>query len=472
MASAVILAAVAIAWRGFVAMHDIRDASLAQQAAAVSQALPSSNLRTKAFELPAELISRFRLSDGDNLFMVEDSQGRLIATSDAAQSKFFLPLLPIPPRPGLFEVSRIPGHADGMIGYVEENGSSWVIVLQGKDQGDTLADGLLARFMAAALYLLLPIGVLAIAVTLATLRRGLRPLSQAADAAAAIRPGDHGVILPNEGLPREVTPLVDAVNEALARLEHTIASQRTFMAQAAHGLRTPLAVLTARLDSIADTAETPALRRDVDRMTRLVAQLLQMARLESLPLDTDSWINLRSIAAEAITDLAPLALRQGLALTLTSPDNCQVQGNRAALVLAVTNLIENAIGYAPAGSLIEIEVAYDVEVTSIAVLDRGPGIPIGHHDRILQRFERGPNARDGGAGLGLAIVGEIMAAHNGKLELTNRAGGGTCFCLRLQYERQKEIDQKMRHTEAKASAAQNHQSSTARIVDHIALITK
>jgi signal transduction histidine kinase len=431
MTTAVILAAVAIAWRGWVALHDLRDAGLAQQAAMVSQAIPQTSQRVDSFSPPPDLTAKFRLSDGDNLYLVEDSEGKLLATSDVFQAATLLPLLPSPLHPGVFTLGRLAGHSDGMIGFIKRSGSRWVVVLQGRDQGDALADGLLARFMAAALYLLLPIGVLAIVVTLATLRRGLRPLAEAAAAAAAVRPGDTGVLLPNNGLPREVTPLVDAVNEALTRLEQTIAAQRAFMAQAAHGLRTPLAVLTARLDSMADTAETPALRRDVDRMTRLVGQLLQMARLESLALETRGYVDLRHIAAEAVTDLAPLALREGIDLALTSPDRCPARGNHAALVLAVTNLIENAIGYAPTNSAIDVDVVYESRGSSIAVRDRGPGIPPDYHERVLRAFERGPGARAGGAGLGLAIVSEIAAAHDGDLELTNRVGGGTCFRLRF-----------------------------------------
>ena len=155
MASAVIIAATAIAWRGWVALHDLRDAGLAQQAAMVSRALPPSDIQG-SFKLPATLTARFRLSGGDNLFAVEDNQGRLVTASDLAKAQTFLPLSPNPPRPGLFELGRLPGHSHGMIGFMEQNGARWVLVLQGRDQADALADGVLARLMVAALYLLLP----------------------------------------------------------------------------------------------------------------------------------------------------------------------------------------------------------------------------------------------------------------------------------------------------------------------------
>jgi two-component system sensor histidine kinase TctE len=277
--------------------------------------------------------------------------------------------------------------------------------------------------------LLLPIGMVTVLVSLATLRRGLRPLTQASAAAATVGPTRPGVRLPTLGLPREVTPLVEAVNAALTRLEHTIETQRSFMAQAAHGLRTPLAVLTARLDSLGDAEAAEALRRDVDRMGRLVGQLLRMARLESLPLDVTHAVDLHAVAAEVIVDLAPLGLGQDVALALVGETTVRTRGNHAALVLAVTNLVENAIGYAPPGSVVEVAVA---RPGSITVLDRGPGVPSEHRSRILAPFERGPNAREGGAGLGLAIVSEIAAAHRGWLSVAARHGGGAAFALMIE----------------------------------------
>jgi signal transduction histidine kinase len=237
---------------------------------------------------------------------------------------------------------------------------------------------------------------------------------QASAAAATVGQTSPGIRLPTVGLPREVTPLVEAVNAALTRLEHTIETQRSFMAQAAHGLRTPLAVLTARLDSLGDAEAAEALRRDVDRMGRLVGQLLRMARLESLPLDVTHPVDLHAVAAEVIVNLAPLGLGQDVALALVGDATVRGRGNHAALVLAVTNLV------------VEVVVA---RPGSITVLDRGPGVPPDHRSRILEPFERGPNARDGGAGLGLAIVTEIAAAHGGSLRVAARPGGGAAFAL-------------------------------------------
>jgi two-component system sensor histidine kinase SenX3 len=132
------------------------------------------------------------------------------------------------------------------------------------------------------------------------------------------------------------------------------------------------------------------------------------------------------VAAEAIADLAPLGLGRGVDLALFGEAAVPVRGNHAALVLAVTNLIENAIAYAPRGSIVEVEVRPPNRIT---VLDRGPGVAPDQQPRILRPFERGPDAREGGAGLGLAIVAEIAAAHRGSLRVGTRPGGGASFTL-------------------------------------------
>jgi two-component system sensor histidine kinase TctE len=428
MFCAILLAAAAVAWRTIVTLNDLDDSALQQQVRLVARSIPPDKGTGVPVTVPETVTAPFRASDGDNLFMVFSQDRLLLATSDSAKAMQAATFLPRPFEEGFFRIPLIPGHPHGAVGYAMDAGGRWVVVLQGREQMDVLADSLMAHFLMGAIWLLLPIGGVTVLVSLATLRRGLRPLMQASAAAATVGPMRPGVRLPMTGLPREVTPLVEAVNAALTRLEQTIEMQRSFMAQAAHGLRTPLAVLTARLDSLGETPEAAALRRDADRMARLVAQLLRMARLESLPLDVTQAVDLHAVAAEAIADLAPLGLGHGVDLALVGDATVPVRGNQAALVLAVTNLVENAIGYAPPGSLVEVEV---VRPGSITVLDRGPGVPPDHRLRILEPFERGPDARDGGAGLGLAIVKQIALAHRGTLRVDLRAGGGAAFVLMI-----------------------------------------
>jgi two-component system sensor histidine kinase MprB len=124
-----------------------------------------------------------------------------------------------------------------------------------------------------------------------------------------------------------------------------------------------------------------------------------------------------------------LGLQRHVELALhEAPGVDAVRGNHAALVLAVTNLIENALCYAPAGTAVEVAIAAPAR---ISVLDRGPGVAEAHRMRIFGRFERGPAAAEGGAGLGLAIVAGIAAAHGGAVSVSAREGGGAAFILRL-----------------------------------------
>jgi signal transduction histidine kinase len=428
MAGAILLAAAAVAWRTIATLSELDDSALQQQVGVVARSLPPDAGDHGPFTLPDSLVAPFRSSDGDNLFLVFGPGRALLATSDPAQAAQAEVFMPHPFRRGYFRIPLLAGHPHGMVGFALPEKRLWVVVLQGREQSSVLADSLLASFLGDTLWLLLPIGLGTVLVSVLTLRRGLRPLVRASAAASAVGAARPGVRLPAAGLPREVTPLVDAVNEALTRLEQTIATQRRFMAEAAHGLRTPLAVLTARLDALGDAPQAEALRHDADRMARLVGQLLRMARLDSLPLDVAEDVSLHEVAVEAIADLAPLGLRRGVDLALLGAAGGTVLGNRAALVLAVTNLIENAIAYAPAGSAVEVALAAPGAIT---VRDSGPGIAPEHRERILRPFERGPAAAHGGAGLGLAIVSRIAAAHGGSVRIETPAGGGCAFVFQV-----------------------------------------
>ncbi len=289
-------------------------------------------------------------------------------------------------------------------------------------------------FSPVFVWLLLGSGAVVVASGVATLRLALRPLNRLSAAAALVGPEHPGVRLPEAGLPGELEPLVGAINTGLARLERAIEAQRRFGGDAAHALRTPLAVLTARIDLMADDAAKTALLADVDRMGRLVDQMLRLARLEGMPLERPGPVDLRAVAVEAVSALAPLSVARGIELSLESEGQAVVaRGNRDALLLAAQNLIENALAHGPRGSRVEVRTAGPA---TLLVLDRGPGVAEAERATIFTRFRRGSaRAQDGagvsGAGLGLAIVAEIAAAHGGKARADGRPGGGAVFSLEL-----------------------------------------
>ncbi len=429
MLAAILLAAAAMAWRAIETVHEIDDSALQDQARLIAARLPTSVDGSGRVNLPEGLVAPFTASDGDNIFMVF-ADNRLVATSDAEAATQLLPLLSHPLRPEFLRLPGMPGHKHGMVGLTADTGPWQVVVLQGREQTAVLISSLAGNFLVASLWLLVPIGAATTLVGVLTLRRGLRPLREVSAAAALVGPAQPAARLPLATLPVEVAPLVYAVNQALTRMEQALIVQRRFMADAAHSLRTPLAVLTARLDMLDEHSTPGELRHDVDRMARLVGQLLRMARLEGAPLDVTQCVDLHAVAVEAITDLVPLALQGGVDIALLEgPLDIFVRGNHTALVLAVTNLIENALSYAPARSAVEVAVT---RPASIAVTDRGPGVALAHRRRIFERFERGPAPHEGGAGLGLAIVAEIANAHGGTVQVTEGAGGGAAFVLLLE----------------------------------------
>ena len=260
-----------------------------------------------------------------------------------------------------------------------------------------------------------------------TVRRSLATLHALGRRIAAIGPGERGTGLTLEGVPREVVPLVQAVDSALGRLQAAIQLQRRFTANAAHELRTPLAVLRTRLEGLPASDERSALMRDTDRMARLVAQLLAMARLEAGQVGPEETIELGALCVEVIADLAPLAIADGKEIVLEdSPTPIHRRGNRAALGDAVRNLIENALRFTSPGGAVTVLVE---PAGAVVVRDQGPGVPVEDRERVFEPFWRG--SVGGGAGLGLAIVADTAAAHGGSITVSDAPDGGAAFRLNL-----------------------------------------
>ncbi|TAD90192.1 MAG: sensor histidine kinase [Alphaproteobacteria bacterium] len=278
-----------------------------------------------------------------------------------------------------------------------------------------------------AAVLLVPAVVLFSVLAVVAINRALDPLDMLSRHAAHIGPMRADFRLPLEAVPLELHPLVQALNDALARLDDGFAMQRRFTADAAHQLRTPLAVIAARLDSLGPFEGQAALKADVRRIGRIVSQLLSVARLEGQVFDLSATLEINDLAAEVVSQLAPLAHAHGRRLALSAyPAPVWVRGDRAALIEALSNLIDNAIGFTTPDSSVEVEV----RAGAILVLDRGPGVPDREKAAVFARF-RGSrlDSRHGGAGLGLSIALEIMKRHGGTVRLNDRVGGGAIFSL-------------------------------------------
>jgi len=267
---------------------------------------------------------------------------------------------------------------------------------------------------------ILPMAVLLIAASAVLIRRELAPVSRAAAWARTLRPG--ALTPPPAGpVPAEVADLVDGAQRALDRLASALAAETRHAAEAAHALRTPVAVLTARLDALPPGETTDKLRADLVALSRTVQQVLAASRTDVLTATAQAALDLRQPAEAVTAALAPFAYGKGVELSLSMPDApVTVQANREGVELALSNLIENAVLHGGPG-----EVAITVGPgPTVSVRDHGPGLPQGAEAQVLEPFWRAPGAVTGGTGLGLAIVDRLQHAQGGTVALGRPEGGG------------------------------------------------
>jgi signal transduction histidine kinase len=226
-------------------------------------------------------------------------------------------------------------------------------------------------------------------------------------------------------LPTEVSPLVEELNRLLERLSAAFASQRAFVADAAHELRSPLTALSLQLQLLERARDEPdrelattRLRAATDRATHLVSQLLTLARNEPEgPPPEASATALGLVAGNAAADLQPLAQQRGIDIQLDAPAEVTVKADADALGILVRNLIDNALRYSPEGSTVTVRVFRKPGWAVLEVADQGPGIAAADRSRAFARFYRAPGATEGGTGLGLAIVKAIADRHGAQIEL-------------------------------------------------------
>jgi two-component system OmpR family sensor kinase len=236
------------------------------------------------------------------------------------------------------------------------------------------------------------------------------------------------------GLPDEVRPLVQELNLLFGRVRTAFAAQQHFVADAAHELRTPLAALKLQVQSL-ERSDGPDAKRlavsrltaGIERATRLVEQLLVLARQEASEAGgaPRQNVDLAGAAKRAVADLAGVASAKQIDLGLQRADSAEVEGQPDALMILLRNLIDNAIKYTPGGGTVDVSVVAESAGVRVTVEDSGPGIPPAERERVFDRFYRVPGSDAAGSGLGLAIIKSIAERHGATLALgeSKRLGG-------------------------------------------------
>ena len=258
----------------------------------------------------------------------------------------------------------------------------------------------------------------------------LKPLERLAGEVRA-RDARSLAALSSAELPDEVAPLVHALNALLERLRQSFEAQRAFVADAAHELRSPLTALKLQLELLQRAGDEPdraaargALGAGIERATRLVEQLLALARTEPDAPAKRERVDLAESARGVIADTVPFAESRGISFAFDAETPAVIDADPQALGLLLRNLIDNAARYSPAGSQVDVGVAAGAHGVLLHVDDAGPGIPADERDRVFDRFYRRAGSEASGSGLGLAIVRRIADAQGAAVTLQDSSRGG------------------------------------------------
>lgn len=410
------------------AVVDLHERALQEQAQEVSEYLHYIDGHW-VLRLPPRLQESYSEAYGRYAYAVVGRSGQVLFSS-LPSGNALLAKDPLQSTPYYFHQKRSNSDIYGASIPVPANGGLlWIQISQDLAHRDVLIDDVVAEFFPRVGWITAPILVLLLLIEIGIVRAGLRPVLMASQLAAKIGPATTDIRLPEAGLPGEMLPLVHAINAALDRLEQGFKAQREFTADAAHELRTPLAILRTNVDLIADQQVARALRQDIDMMSRLVDQLLNFAELETLVIHPDEVADLHAVCLEVASYMAGLATKQGKTLVVSEcPERVLIRGNADVLGQAVRNLVENALAHTPVSTTVEIDVTGE---PAISVKDEGPGVSEAERELIFRRFWRRDRRRAGSSGLGLSIVSRIAEAHGGNVSVTNRATGGAVFVIRF-----------------------------------------
>lgn len=408
---------------GFV--RDIEAKTLQTQASDLLNAVRKSADGQISVDLPKEWKHAYENPTKQFAFTILDLQGRPLLRSSNLEHP--LPALAWNATGDEMPIAYVGAGADRRVALQMRAKTGIVaVVSRGDISPDALADSLFQE-EAEQVLVLVPFVLLAVVVMWFISAWSLRPLDRASGEAARVSPSNADLRISTTRMPREIQPLIRAVNGALDRLAQAYAAERRLTADAAHELRTPVAVLNLRLQRARTSGKLDweIIERELGQVSRVIAQLLDLTRKEAHSRDElvaiHPMVNLSRVIREASASLVPLADAQQRTIAVELPVTAFVRGDEDHLRDLFRNLIENAITHGRGNISIRLEKQEHQQQWIIDVADEGEGVPTGYENLVFERFRK-LHPGSSGAGLGLAIVRQVALNHGGRAAFLSRRG--------------------------------------------------
>lgn len=417
-----------LAWRSLHEIDEIFDQMLVRTAASAFAVMPDTPARVGAVRLPDKKLVGSDATAQRPAIVLRDARGELLVESAE------LPVLLFDPGDAHFHSITHQGRRWRVFQRWDARHQYWIQVGAPLDERDEL----MRKLLAPALLALLALLVLVPPMVFAGLRSGLKPLRKLTRSLSA-GTGPMTASLTDERVPVELAPFTEAIDRLVDRLKLSLEHERRFTADAAHELRHPLAALRLELDlaGCSDDAVARALHLQraqdaLDRMQRLVTQLLMLARVEKLTeLDDAGPLRLASVAEAALRDASERAAARSIELSLDHDGNDFVLGSRGLLGILVQNLLDNALRHVPDHGQVNVRVGGHADRVTLEMDDDGAGFASTDAARLGERFHRPEGSVGEGSGLGLSIAQAVASLHHGRLAFGRSALGGARVSLSL-----------------------------------------
>ena len=367
------------------------------------------------------------------LLQLEDLEGRRIYPPDAQADRPSLSGLP-----GGWVEMQING---GVYQVLRVDSAQWRLLIGEVRSDSTWLLGQLSQDLALSVLISFPFVLLPVWFAVA---RGLRPLRQLSAHIAARGPDDLAPL----GLAAqyaELTPVIEAMDRLIAQLRDKMAREHAFVQDAAHELRTPLALISFQAHVLGHASAAPErkeaaaqMEQALARASRLIEQLLELARIDAAGPLRGGQVDVAALLRQVLAESAPQAMARDIELALEAPDALLCELEESALRAVVQNLLGNALRYVQVGGQVVLELSSQQGRLHLTVADDGPGIAEAQRALVFQRFYRVAGTEASGSGLGLAIVAQAVARLRGRLHLETGLGGRGCrFCIDLPAHQEK-----------------------------------